>query len=698
MAVVRSLVLSLGTVAALAQDSNPLGKALQLLDDLHGKVKADGEAEDKAFRKYAEWCDDTLKDSKNTHDRAASSIAGLEASIGELDAQIQVHTSNVGELASKLAAAQKDADDAQVVRKKESSVFVKSEGELVEAVSTLQRAEGILAKEADKNPSFAQVGSKNAKDAIAAVSAVLDAAAFQTSDQERLQALLQGKEESSFDEPTAATYGSHSSNIVDAVADLREKAETQLSALRKAEVNGRHNYEMVAQSLKDEISADSKDKTGKQASLAEAQEGKATSEGEHQVAVKELAAAKAELASTRSSCIQVAQDHQNTVESRKEEIAAIEQAQQVLTETSSGAVSQSYSFVQVASSRVDGVENARSNVVSAVRKLAQKHHSQALAQLASRIQAVVRYGADPFAKVKGLIQDMIAKLETNAGAEATEKAYCDEQTSKTEAKKEELEAEVAKMTSKIDRKSAKTASLKADAKVLQSELAALAKEQAQMDQIRQETHADYVNSKQDLTLGLSGVRKAISVLREYYGGESSALLQSGVVSAMEQPEMPELHKKAGGAGSSIIGILEVVEADFAKNLATEETGESDAQATYEKVTQENKVLRAQKEQDVKYKTANSKTLDKEVSDISSDRSTSNLELSAVLEYYAKIKERCIAKPESFEDRQRRRAEEIAGLKEALKTLQEETAFIQRRTNRVHMRGTAAARGVLSATA
>merc|ERR1719188_330786 len=99
-----------------------------------------------------------------------------------------------------------------------------------------------------------------------------------------------------------------------------------------------------------------------------------------------------------------------------------------------------------------------------------------LSQLASRISAVMEYGAsageDPFTKVKGLITE----LENEATAEASEKAYCDEQMTKTEAKKGELEEDVDKLTTKIDQASAKSASLKQKVKELQSQLAALAKE------------------------------------------------------------------------------------------------------------------------------------------------------------------------------------------------------------------------------
>merc|ERR1712139_749600 len=132
------------------------------------------------------------------------------------------------------------------------------------------------------------------------------------------------------------------------------------------------------------------------------------------------------------------------------------------------------------------------------------HHSSALAQLSSRIASVIRYsvagGDDVFAKVKGLITDMIAKLEAEAKSEATEKAYCDEELSKTEAKKSELESEISKLTSKIDLAAAKSAGLKQDVKTLQAELATLSKEQAEMDSIRAEEKAAYDTAKADLEL------------------------------------------------------------------------------------------------------------------------------------------------------------------------------------------------------
>merc|ERR1719191_2172413 len=460
---------------------------------------------------------------------------------------------------------------------------------------------------------------------------IIDATSMETQDKQKLLALVQNSQGSEDDDaefgaPDPAVYKSKSGGIVDVLNDMKEKAKGELSELRKAETNTKHNYDMLKVSLTDSIKAATHEKEEAAADMAEAEETKAVAEGDLVVTTKDLALAQEALDVIHADCMQKAADHEITVQGRKDELAALGKAKKVLQTMTAGAVSQSYSFLQtMMETRMrTGADLANAEVVNLVKKLARDQHSPALAQLASRISTLIRYssqsGDDPFAKVKGLIQDMIAKLMKEAAAEASEKAYCDEEMSKTKAKKDELEDDIEKLTGKIDKATTTSVSLKEDVKELQKELAELQESQAEMDKIREETHAAFVEAKDDLEKGLEGVRQALEVLREYYGAKKDALLQDDAKFSafMQQPAAPEKHEKSSGAGGSIISMLEVAESDFAKNLAEEETEEEAAQEEYEKVTQENKVTKTTKEQDVKYKTKEFTALDKEVAELSGD--------------------------------------------------------------------------------
>merc|ERR1719498_2058278 len=288
---------------------------------------------------------------------------------------------------------------------------------------------------------------------------------------------------------------------------------------------------MMKQSLEDQMAADTRDLNEQKAAKEAAAEGKATAEGDLSTTVKELGQAEQSLATSNSDCMTTAADHEATVAARNEELKGIATAEKILKESTSGAVSQTYSFLQL-NSRAD---LANSEIITLVKKLAKDHHSAALAQLASRIAVVARYGskdgADPFAKIKGLISDMITKLTKEAEEEATEKAYCDEQMAKTEAKKAELDDTIAKLTNKIDKAASRSASLKEEVTQLEAELAELAKTQSEMDKIRSEENANFRAAKADLSQGLEGVQKALSVLRDYYGG-AAAMIQE------QQPAAP----------------------------------------------------------------------------------------------------------------------------------------------------------------
>merc|ERR1719498_2054739 len=156
---------------------------------------------------------------------------------------------------------------------------------------------------------------------------------------------------------------------------------------------------------------------------------------------------------------------------------------------------------------------------------------------------------DPFGKVNSLIKNMIEKLLSDAQADATEHAFCEKEMGETEAKKAEKEADIEKLTTKIDSMNSKSSKLKEQIAELDKQLAALAKTQAEADKLRAEEKAIYDADSADMEKGIKGVQLALKVLNDYYAKEDKA------------------HGSADGAGSGIIGLLEVVESDFSKGLA-----------------------------------------------------------------------------------------------------------------------------------
>jgi len=259
-------------------------------------------------------------------------------------------------------------------------------------------------------------------------------------------------------------------------------------------------------------------------------------------------------------------------------------------------------------------------------------------------------GDDPFEKVRGLVADMIARLEKDAAEDAEQKAYCDKEMKDSEEKKSEKSDTVEKLTTKIDQMAASSAKLKDSVATLQRELAELSETQAQMDKLRKEESDLFVEQDKSLKDGITGVEGALKVLKDYYAKEDKA------------------HDANEGAAGGIIGMLEVCLSDFTKGLAEITSAEDAAQSEYEVTTQDNKEAKVAKEQSVTYETKEAAELDKAISEATADRATTQSELEAVLEYLEKLKDMCIAKPETYEQRAERRAAELTGLKKALEIL------------------------------
>merc|ERR1719183_3512145 len=357
-----------GLASAESAQSNPMSMVLQLLTGLEAKIVAEGEKEAKAYKEYFDWCDDFSKAKGFEIKTLTAKKEKLMAEIADLTASIESLTSEIADLSAEIAADESELKDATLIREKEHGEFLANEADLVETIDTLTRAISILSKEMAKNPAaFAQMqASSSIANVVQAMTAVVDAAGFSGHDKQKLMSLVQSSENSDSDDdvnaPAAAVYKTHSTGIFDLLEDLKEKAEEELAALRKAETNTKQNYEMLKQSLEDSIAADTKAKDEASAAKAEAEEGKATAEGDLAMTEKALDDAKTALAEANADCMQVAADHEATVTGRTEELTALAQAKKILEETSSGAVSQTYSFLQV---KAGSQMNSRADLANA---------------------------------------------------------------------------------------------------------------------------------------------------------------------------------------------------------------------------------------------------------------------------------------------------------------------------------------------
>merc|ERR1719174_1197403 len=431
-----------------------------------------------------------------------------------------------------------------------------------------------------------------------ALQGLMDAASVNSLDKAKVQALLQSQSGSGDMDlanalqpagaPDPAAYKAKSGGILDTLEDMLEKAKAEHADAQKAEMNAKFDFDMLKQKLEDAMAVGNKD-------LGETKTEKAVAEGELETADKGVADDSKKLQDLQQECMTKATDYETSQHSRSEELAALQKAKDILQEKTGGAASRSYSFVQVKSEIRTSTKNdqLKDRVLALVQGMADKDGDKMMSLLAERLRSASLMGADPFAKVKGMIQEMIEKLVADAQKEASHKAFFDKEMSETKAKRDDKQSDLDDLHTKIDKATSKIAKLKEEIATLQSELAEIAAAQKQADEMRAEEAAAWAEAKADYESGVEGVGMALQVLRDYYAEKEEAFVQT-------------THDKATGAASGIIGMLEVVESDFSKNLAEGQAAEDAAVEAYEKLTQDNKIATTEKETAVKYKTKDQK--------------------------------------------------------------------------------------------
>jgi len=311
--------------------------------------------------------------------------------------------------------------------------------------------------------------------------------------------------------------------------------------------------------------------------------------------------------------------------------------------------------------RADMASQTKVRVVLYLRKQAKQLNSRVLSALAMRVSD------DPFQKVKKLIKDLLVRLMEEANEESEHKGWCDTELSTNEQTRKEKTEAVETLHAEIDQLEASIAKLTAEVTELTKQVAELAEAVSEATKLRQEEKAKNAETIEDAALAQTAVAQALTVLKEFYAkaGDATALLQ-------QQPESPEIfdeaYKGMGAESGGVVGMLEVIESDFARLEAETKSDEESNQKAYDDFMTESDVNKAQMEKDIEHKTTKKQDQEQSLTTKKSDLEGTQKELDAALAYFDKLKPSCVDAGVSYEDRVARRKEEIESLQEALKIL------------------------------
>merc|ERR1712178_565238 len=297
-------------------------------------------------------------------------------------------------------------------------------------------------------------------------------------------------------------------------------------------------------------------------------------------------------------------------------------------------------------------------------RVAQYLQSQA-AKLNSRVLSAVavRAAADPFRKVKKMIKDLITRLMEEANEEAEHKGWGDTELSTNEQTRKEKTEAVETLHAEIDELEASIAKLTEEITELTKAVAELDAAVAKATSVREEEKAKNTVTIKDAQDAQTAVAQALSVLKEFYAKAAEA------TSFIQQPEVfDEPYKGMGSENGGVVGMIEVIQSDFARLESETSAAEAEAQKQYDEFMSDSSVDKAQKTKDIEHKSGKKQNHEQALQEAKTDLDGTQKELDAALAYYEKLKPSCVDAGESYEDRVARRKEEIESLQEALRIL------------------------------
>jgi len=669
---IRALVFacSLAATFELRAGVTPVQKVIQLMKEMHAKGVTEKQDEEVAFTTFKGWCDSTATNKQKAIKEAEELMEQFEADIAAAESDVVKLTDEIAALNAEIDSKKADMASATEEREKEKALYKKTHVDYSESVEAVAKAKTVLSAQAGDVPQMllqtaATLRGKDyvPRSALRVLDAYLQSGAGTPAPPEEL----------SVSAPEANAYEFQSDNIVKMLDDMGDKFDDKRSNLEKEEMNDKHSYEKLMQTLQDTGEKLKRQRSRKAERKTQREEDAASAKGE----LKDTTASRDEdqkyLDDAVAGCEQKSADYEQRQKLRAEELEAINKAIEIISgEAVSGAADKHLpALVQIGdnsfalrASAAERESQSQSKAAVFLSTKAEELHSRMLSVLAARA------AADPFGKVRKMIKDMIIKLMEEANEETEHKGWCDGELGANKVQRDAKTEDVNTLTAQADQLTADIAKLTQELADLAQEITELDAAVAEATELRTKEKAKNEATIADAKAAQEAVKSALSVLKEFYAkaAEATALMQQP--SAMDDaPETFDSSFKGQQAeGGGVVGMLEVIASDFARLESDTTAAEESGAQEYKTFSSDSAVDRATKAAETDNKEKLKTRKDGELTTTKKDLKGAQGELDAALAYYDKLKPSCVDAGVSYEERVARREAEIQSLQEALKIL------------------------------
>lgn len=652
----------------------PIQKVLQLMDDMIAKGTKEKQTEEVKFASFNEWCGNTQRIKTDEIAAGVERMEELTASIDKSGVKIKKLTERIQELDEDVERWESDKKAATDVRTKEEADFSATVTDYSESLDALDGAIEVLKKQAyarnqaELVQTLLQVGrqklvSNKIKDALMS---------FLQLQQPDVKEMPDDK--MSYQAPEAAGYEFQSGGVVDMLLKLKDEFEEKKGKLMKEETDAKNAYGLIMQQLTGNVDNADHEIKKKKVLRAETEQAKAEAEGDLAATTKERDEDQVYLDETKAMCNQKADDFEARQKLRAEELEVLKKAMEIIADgTVKGAGEKNLpQLLQMGAKRRLAMAQAKAKQMNPLQTQIAAFLSARAQATGSRLlsQASQQVIANPFNKVKKMIKDLIVQLMEEATAETEHKGWCDTELTTNKMTRDAKTADVASLASQIEDLTATIADLTQNLADLATEIKELEDAMAKATSDRIAAKGANEQTIKEAKLAQTAVSNAMALVKDFYEKSAQATALAQQSPAEEAPEtFSKPYKGMLPEGGNLVDFLEVILTDFTR-LETETTDDEAAEKSrYDEFMAEAEKNKALKENEAKHKDGTKTDKESALHAAEAELKTTQEQLAAAVAYYEKLKPSCVDSGVSYEERVKRREEEIQSLQEALKVLQ-----------------------------